>query len=229
MPNCHQKLVPLYRAYICSMPMLFIWALCSVSLGILGLVAPCILADVEVERDFITESVIPGEPPLAWPASVPESWGKVVVIVELDAPGVRYRLFGGQPLGALSREPDAIEIAAGWPVLAFHGVILQESIANASPNILRKPIWFNIPASFGPLLSPLKHGVSQPRVVPVVPIWPQIAYYCCTYGLITAVLLGVIHTARRWLRKWQKKCVHCGYSNSMATCPECGTTGVGRG
>ena len=66
---------------------------------------------------------------------------------------------------------------------------------------------------------------AEPRVLPLIPIWPGFAINTLFYATILWLVIPGPFALRRLIRRKRGLCVACGYDLSHAdhdACPECG-------
>jgi len=126
------------------------------------------------------------------------------------------------------RNATRVDIAYGWPCLSFRGGWYDEG---GSPRML----------DYGPALPELVTTVMdpngttthrEPRVVPLMPLFPGVLANTALYGAGWWALLLAPGAIRRRNRRRRGACVACGYDRrgigEDTPCPECGTVVSGK-
>ena len=157
----------------------------------------------------------------SWPSPPPRTWRGPPSIVRSGA-GFGIRVTNA--FGAGSQITDAVsttmvEVASGWPALAFRTTWTQEHYAGTP----RNQFWSSPPtSSFGDIAL---SSLPSPRYLPVTPLWPGFA---ANLAILSVPAFLVMHCTERWStakRRSRSLCQTCSHPLAgLKRCPECGSS-----
>ena len=147
------------------------------------------------------------------PSSVP-GWSSVWI----ESERTRQRTFTGNPN---EPNPDATDIAVGWPVLSFAATV-EPRILGANPANDPAP---RAHGGFMPL--PNLRDPGRYRLLAWTPVFPGVVFGSVFWGAVVAIPICTYWQIRRWRRMRSGRCSRCGYDMrglvAHSPCPECGT------
>ena len=157
-----------------------------------------------------------------------EDWPPVLWTAGIDVPGVCWHLWAGRDFESAATAPGTapgiVVWEFGWPFScagAHVTFMLYESPPSPRPpEVMHRCI--------GPI-----SGFSEPRYLPIDPLWPGLLTNTAIYGTAWWAMLFGPGLVLRWRRRRAGRCATCGYDLQGAVvgdqssvvgvvCPECG-------
>jgi predicted RNA-binding Zn-ribbon protein involved in translation (DUF1610 family) len=135
----------------------------------------------------------------------------------------RWANFARPDLNSPERSSRRIDAEArGWPSLALMSIHTEYRC----PPVTKDSAVWRVQKSDWGIPSGRFSASADPRILPVVPLWPGFAINTIFYASILWLLFAAPGFVRRRIRIWRGLCAACGYdlrghTSGAGICPEC--------